>query len=185
MRAWPSIPLLLVLLAACAGPRYQTLHVYQPPADPAGRACAALCAKNLAGCRDDCTNGYRDCVRTLEPEARKRHADALKRFQGELAQYQRDLDTYHLNLSLGWGYYGDGWFGSGWHDPWWPYGYGSRYYPPAPPLAPRYEETLERLLTEQCRQDCGCQPQHDACVLDCGGTRVLQRRCIAGCPPAP
>lgn len=187
VHTWQSIPLLLasLLLAACAGPRYQTLHVYQAPTDAAGRSCAALCAENLKDCRDDCVQDYANCIQTLEPEARARHADALKRFEGELAQYRRDLDSYHLNLSLGWGYYDDGWFGSGWHDPWRPYGHGSRYYPPQPPRAPRYEDTLERLRSTTCRRDCGCQPLHDACILDCGGTRVLQRRCSAGCPPAP
>lgn len=181
---YTQLVLLAVLLPACApAPRYQTAYRYEAPTDAVGRACLARCDQSLRACRTDCANAYTACLQSVEPEAKAQHAEALKRYEEELRRYQHALERDHLNLSLGWGRFDDDWYSGGWYDPWPPYGYRPRHYAPAPPQPPRYEDTLEGLRTLQCRRDCACQPQHDECVLACGGTRLPQRRCIANCPP--
>lgn len=177
-------PLVLAtaMLVACATPRYQMAHRYEPPPGAAGQACLAQCGQHFKACQDTCAANHAACVQSLEPEAQARHADALKDYDRDVAQYRRDVDRYHLSLSLGWGHY-DGWYGGGWYDPWWPHGYyAPRYYPPVPPRPPSYAEELGRLRAARCDRDCGCQPNYDACFLSCGGIMTPERRCIANCP---
>lgn len=181
--------LVIATLTACASPRYQTVHRYEPPADATGRSCLTLCERNLKACKDECAANHTACVQALEPEAQARYEDALEYYEDAMYQYQRDVDRYHLNLSLGWGYYdgwhGDGWYGGGWYEPWWPYWYGPRYYTPMPPRAPSYAEELGKLRAANCDRDCGCQPIYDACFLSCGGIMIPEQRCIANCPSSP
>lgn len=172
------------LLLGCAGaPRYQTLYRYEPPVDSAALSCLQNCEQRQKSCHDECGVTYDTCVRQIEPEARSRHADALKHYEGEWTQYQRDLDRYHLNLSLGWGHYDD-WYGQSWYDPSWPGGYRPNYYRPQPPLPPSYRDELGRLRAQNCDRDCGCQPDYDACFINCGGKKIPEQRCIVNCPPA-
>ena len=181
--------LLTVVLAAalsgCAGPRYQTLYRYEPPADPAGRSCLARCEQAHKTCTDDCRDGYAACSEAVEPEARALHADALKRYEDELRQYRNDLDRYHLNSAVGWGHR-PGWYGAGWYDPGWPYGAYTPYYrPPHPPQQPSYSDALRKIRAQRCDRDCGCQANYDTCFLGCGGLKVPEVRCIANCPREP
>lgn len=177
--------LIAATLVACATPRYQMVHRYEPPTDAAGRSCLARCEQALKTCQDVCATNHAACVRALEPEAQARHADALEQYEGQVAQYRHDVDRYHLSLALGWGHH-DGWYGGGWYDPWWPYGYyAPRHYPPVPPQPPSYAEELGKLRAARCDRDCGCQPNYDACFLGCGGILIPERRCIANCPSTP
>lgn len=184
--------LIIATLSACATPRYQSAYRNEPPTDAAGRSCLTLCERNLESCRDACVTQHTACVQTIAAEARLRYDESVKFYQGELAQYGRDLDSYHLSLSLGWGFHngghGAGWYDSPWPHAWpheWPYGgYGPHSYPPVPPEPPSYAEELARLRAAKCDRDCGCQPNYDACFLSCGGRKVPQLRCIANCPPA-
>ena len=118
-----------------------------------------------------------------DPQLLLRYADALARYESELAHYRHDLERYAVSLSLGWGEY-DHWYGAGWYAPNWPYRRLRPYYAePLPPRPPSYADELGKLKAESCARDCGCQPKYDACFLGCGGSRILEERCFANCPP--
>ena len=175
--------IVVALLGGCAAPRYQSLYRYHPPDDVAGRACLVDCEQSLHSCYDDCGESYRACVQALEPEAQSRYRDAQARYAGEQAQYQRDLQRYYLSLSVGWGF--DDGYGAAWYAPHWPYrGYRSYYDAPLPPQPPSYADELGKLRAQACERDCACQPKYDACFLGCGGSKTLEQRCFANCPPS-
>lgn len=172
-----------LLLGGCTTPRHQTIYRYDPPADPEGQVCLTRCEQALHACYDVCATTYAACVQGLEPEAQARYADALARYESELAHYRHDLERYAVSLSLGWGEY-DHWYGAGWYAPNWPYRRLRPYYAePLPPRPPSYADELGKLKAESCARDCGCQPKYDACFLGCGGSRILEERCFANCPP--
>lgn len=177
--------LVTTLLCSCTTPRHQLSYRYDPPGDAAGQACLRQCEQSQQVCFYACRARHENCVRDLEPEVRQRYNDALARYADEMAQYQRDLDSYYLSLSLGWGYH-DGWYGAGWYTPYWPYGgYRPYYAAPVPPQPPSYADELTQLRAQRCDRDCACQPEYDACFLSCGGSKTLQQRCFAHCPPYP
>lgn len=175
-----TLLLLTLVLAACAGPRYQSTYRYEAPTDAAGRACLEGCEKKMAACREQCTTKTQACLKDLEPVLNERHDAALNRYAAELDRYRQELVHYEFNLSLNWGY----------PYPWWRHGmwpyssFGMPYYvPPSPPDKPSRSAEFERLRQERCDVDCGCQPVYDACFLACGGKKIPEMRCIGNCPP--
>ncbi|MDD4882282.1 MAG: hypothetical protein PHR30_04325 [Gallionellaceae bacterium] len=162
----------LVLLAACASPRYQTAYRYEPPADPAAAPCLEQCALAQRDCQSRCSEAHQACLKTIEPGVESAYAEALKRYAGDLDRYRSDLDRYRFNLWLGWGH---GYWG---YDPWPPY-----YMSMITATPPSREVIRNQLAREKCDADCGCLGRHDACFIGCGGSKVEETRCIANCPP--
>jgi hypothetical protein len=170
----------LAALAGCATPRYQAVTRYEPPADPAGRACLEGCEQALTECRGHCAARYQACLKQVEPQAEAHYVEVLEGYAAELSRYRDALDRYRYDVWLGWGH-DPWWVGHGWHGPW----YGPGYYPWPPPRVPERAEVLARYSQRACGGDCGCQSVYDACFLGCGGTRTVESRCVANCPARP
>lgn len=164
--------LLAALLAACATPRYQTVHRLEPPNDTAGLACVERCAQKLASCQTQCAQAYQSCVQSLEPLFQERYLQALERYAQALDRYAAELRAYHLHYWLSWRH------GPWWYDPW----PGPLWVPDPPPRRPSREAVRSALIKERCVEDCGCLTQHEACFLACGGRKVSEERCVANCP---
>lgn len=174
-----ALPIAAIALAltACAGPRYQTVQRYEPPADAAGRACLDRCREQQTFCQGRCSDDYQACMRRVEPLVQERYADALKEYGAELDRYWWDLRHYEMQL---WQYRGRP---NPWYAPWpnyyWP---GPYAYPYPQPLRPSRQALLNEIRLEHCNRDCGCTGDYDACFLTCGGRKVTETRCIANCP---
>ena len=187
---WSLLATQLVLVG-CAGPRYQTISHYFPPADPQGRACVERCSQVLQACQDRCRVAHQACLVEAEPAAQA-HADRLvERYEADLSRYRSAAWGCGPTIGLGWGYYGrhyhgrDLWsvgshwylpWGGPWYDPW----YGC--YAGPPPRAPDRAEEVRRYLWRACTQDCGCQLEYDSCFLACGGRKTVEWECISNCP---
>ena len=174
-----TLVILTLGLAACAGPRYQSVYRYEAPTDMASRACLEGCARKMAECREHCTTTNLACLKNLEPLLDERHNAALKRYEAELERYRQELAHYDLYLPLNWGY------PSPWRHGLWPYSPWAMpyYFPPDPPAKPSRSAEFEQLRHERCDVDCGCQPVYDACFLACGGKKIPEVQCISNCPP--
>lgn len=182
----PALPLqfaalaLLLVLAGCATPQYQTTVRLIPPADAAGRACVQACEVQKDACQADCQSRYQACVKTLEPQVEARYTDALKKYELDLKRYATALRHYDMQLRFDWmnsypyrGFY--------WWDPW-----PVAYFPPpyAEPSMPTRAEVRAQLEQTNCESDCGCLPDYDSCFVACGGQRLSETVCIKNCPPA-
>ncbi|MFW6342585.1 MAG: hypothetical protein ACOC00_06150 [Halothiobacillaceae bacterium] len=161
----------LLLLAACASPRYETSVSYLPPADEAGRACIAECSEALTACQDDCAARWATCRESVEPQARQRFEEAVHRYEGAREQYETDRLFYEINrnLSWGWGYGGR------------PFGWMDAFDAPVPPAAPSLDEIRARLVVARCDARCACQARYEQCFLGCGGRIDRSTRCVANC----
>lgn len=166
------LPLALLLLAACATPRYQTATRLEAPDDPAARPCLAHCETARAECQAGCQARREACLKTLDGDVEARYAEALKRYARDLDLYRMDLERYRLDVWLTWGR------GHLWYDPW-PF-YAT---PSMAPAAPSKDRIRDQVAKERCDPECGCGATHEACFLACGGRKVEETRCIANCPP--
>jgi len=173
----PWLIVLVLFLAGCATPRYQTVYRYEPPKEAAGLACLEQCKPKLAICMETCQEKHKACVATLEPEVDRIYQEQLRRYEIEFQYYRHALDLYHQYLALGWQYY-DPRFAP------WPYYSGyDLHFPPTPPIKPKREHVLKHLERSKCDRDCGCQTIYDGCFLSCGGIKIPETKCIANCPP--
>ena len=175
-----SIMALLVALAGCATPQYQTTVRLIPPADAPGRACAQACDARKAACQSDCQARYQACAKAIEPQVEARYLDALKKYELELRQYAAALRHYEMQMQFDWmNRYP---FYPYWWDPW----PGPYYSPPLyrEPVMPTREGVRAQLEKSACKADCGCLPAYDTCFVGCGGQRVTETVCIKNCPPA-
>jgi hypothetical protein len=163
----------LILLGACATPRFETVYRLEPPADVAGRACLVQCEDRLKTCQADCGRGYQACLADIEPMLDDAYAEALRQYAFDLESYAASLHHYEMQLWMGW-HHDPWWFSPGWSIPY--------YYPWRPPAPPSRQQVRERLIVAQCDRDCGCQPVYEACFLACGGRKIGEERCIANCP---
>lgn len=188
MRQTMAAVLVLVALSGCAGPRYQTVAHYEPPADPQGRACLDRCPRTLQDCQDRCRVNYQACLVEQEPEAQAHYEELLRRYEADLARYSALAASYGASLGFGWGsgYWG-GWGGYGpWRGPWYDPWYAPGYYLGPPPKMPDRAKVVRRYLQQACGQHCGCQLEYDACFLACGGQKTVEWQCVANCPePGP
>lgn len=162
---------MLVWLAGCAAPRYQTVSRLEPPSDPAAKPCIDTCEAALVSCRSACAEKRQACLKSIEADVEADYAAALTRYAADLDLYRVELERYRLDLWLGWGH------GRWWYEPWPAY-----FMPAIAPSPPRREAVRDRLARERCDADCGCQPQYEACFVNCGGRKFEETRCIANCP---
>ena len=172
-----TLTILILWLAACASPRYQSVYRYEAPTNASGSACLEVCARKMAECREQCTIKTQACLKSLEPRVDERYDAALKQYEMELERYRHELLHYDLQMSLNWGR----------PYPWryglWPYSWAMPYYfPPATPVKPSRNAEFERLRHELCDVDCGCQPVYDTCFIACGGKKIPEVQCISDCP---
>lgn len=168
--------LLPLLLAACASPRMEIVQRLEPPADPAGQACARGCAATLQTCQADCAQRRTACLADLKPEQERAWEAALKRYEAALDSWRLDLQAYEFQLWAGW-HHGPWWYGPAWRYPL----VGPGMTPPAP-ARPDRAQVDAAVARDKCDPDCGCQPPYEACVLGCGGRRISETRCLAHCP---
>ncbi len=168
--------IVLVVVAGCAAPRYQTTTRYQPPADDAGRVCVAVCAASQDSCRTDCRAAWQACSARIEPEVEPRHAAALRDWAASLHRYREALGRYEWELWLSRSQY----YPNPWYQPW---PLAPSYVPrPAPPGAePSREAIRAALLREKCSDDCACQGKYDGCYQACGGRLIPEVQCVANC----
>ncbi len=188
-------------LAACAGPRWQTVYQYEPPTGQGAEACAQRCVKDQQACRFDCEDRHQHCLNRAELAARDGF-DALMyrydqdmrlysvsqliyeaewdRYQHRFAHLKRDRSLYESRCK------NDDRDRTACelaeqarrelrhlehHRPHAP----SRPYPPS--LVDEIAEAQSR-----CSRDCGCIQTYNACYAACGGRVIPQQRCIAHCP---
>ncbi len=190
--------ILVIALFGCASfePRYQVSHRYEPPIDPASIVCLAECTQQLAACQQSCTSTYQMCLRRIEPLSEQRYQEAVRHYESESHSYRQQMNTGRFYQSFGWGTSMGRWggyplgAGLGWGPswgrnglPWYGMGYSPAYFNlPVPPLQPDRKRELYRLRYEQCEKECDCQSIQDTCILNCGGKRIVEERCIANCP---
>lgn len=163
--------LLLVALVGCAGaPRHQTVKRYVAPALSGAHSCIEQCGKARRVCEEECARRAAACREALLPEAKDRHARQLAEYAAALEDYRWELARYRLDLFFGWGT--PHWPGWAWYPP---------FPPPPPPRPPSLETVLERLASERCNRDCGCESAYDACFVGCGGEIRHEIECVANC----
>lgn len=169
--------LLLIALSACVSPRYQTTYRYDPPSDPAGRACLAQCEPQLASCQNQCAVKHQACIKSIEPQVEARFEQSVQQYQRDLQFYEYAYDQYQRRFAWGYHRYHPRFGG-------WPYYSGlESTFPPTPPFKPSRELIAATITQQQCDRDCGCQPIYDACFLGCGGAKTPEVKCVANCPP--
>jgi len=164
------------VLVACATPRYETVRIYQPPVGAAAKACIQGCERVLTGCQSDCKAAWQSCTARVEPQVDKHFAQALKSYAAQLRRYRSELDLYEMDIWGGWGQpYGP--YGM-WYSPW-PYRPYHFYPGPVPPGEPPTRDSVQaQLYQSQCKDDCGCLDQYDACYKGCGGSLKVETRRI-------
>jgi hypothetical protein len=172
---------LVLLLAGCATPQYQTTVRMIPPAEAQGRVCVQTCEAKKTACQNDCQSRYQACAKSLEPQLEARYAEALKQYELELKRYASALRYYEMQLHFEWT--------NSFRHPYWPYWWNPwprPYFPPPYPKLemPTRESVRAQLETSNCQADCGCLPAYDACYVGCGGQIVSETVCIKNCPPA-
>ena len=170
---------LLVALAGCATPQYQTTVRLIPPTDVQGRACVQDCEAKKTACQADCQTRYQACAKGIEPQVEARYVEALKQYELELKQYAAALRHYEMQLRFEW--LNSYPFGHPyWWDPW-----PGPYFPPPyrESVVPTRESVRAKLVKSSCLDDCGCLPAYDACFVGCGGQRVSETVCVKNCPP--
>lgn len=173
--------LILATLAGCASPRYQTTYRYQSPASAAGQRCVQGCEQALSRCQSACQADWQACAARVEPQVEARYVEALKNYELELNRYRHSLELYEWDLWQSWGYSHSGlWYSQPWSYHW---PYHRPYLPYALPAQPSRERARAELLKSQCKDDCGCHVQYDACYLNCGGGKIPEQQCVANCPP--
>jgi hypothetical protein len=161
------------ILAACATPRYESIRSYQPPAGQAGQACIQGCNQVFTSCQSTCKAAWQACTARVDPQVDAHFAQALNDYAAQLRRYRSELDLYQMDLWGGWGQpYGM------WYSPW-PYRPYSYYPAPFPPGYPPSREAVQaQLYQAQCKDDCGCLNQYDACYTGCGGSLKVETRRI-------
>ncbi len=170
----------LLLLAGCATPQYQTTVRLIPPDDAVGRTCVQTCETRKTACQADCQVRHQACTKSMEPQVEARYVEALKQYELDLRHYAAALRHYEMQLHLGWMHSHPG-YGFYWWDPW----PGPYYPPPYPePAMPTREGVRAALIKANCRDDCGCLPAYDTCFTGCGGEIVRETVCVGNCPPA-
>lgn len=170
--------LLVMVMAGCATPRYQSVKRYE--VGSAAPACLASCVEAEQRCKTSCQAKHEACLKSIEPDVQARYQAALKRHAQALNLYRLELDRYRHELMLGWGW------GPYWNGPWGYYSWFPPFPPSEPPPSPTLEGERQRLAHERCDQDCGCQGGYDACYLGCGGMITHETQCVANCPaPKP
>ena len=171
---WARVLAVLLGLAGCAAPRYETIVHREKPTGASAQFCLESCERGLDGCKQKCAEKYQACLKQVAPEAEEHYTQTLNRYAEALERYRRDLTSYEfqlwVNFNMGRGAY--------WYDPF-PFPHA---LPPSAPRAPSREEDLNRLRDARCGGDCGCQPPFDTCFLACGGKISTEQRCASNCP---
>lgn len=161
-------------VAGCATPRYETVTRRVAPAGPEAEACLETCERGLSACKQSCAEKYQACLKQAEPDAEADYRRMLDHYAEDLDQYRRELSLYDFQI---WTRYS--WQrGTFWYDPF-PYPASP---PPLPPRLPSREQAASRFLDARCGGDCGCQMPYDTCFRSCGGRIETELRCIRDCP---
>ncbi|MBT9568977.1 MAG: hypothetical protein IV085_11840 [Thiobacillus sp.] len=175
---------LLVGLAGCATPQYQSRVRMVPPTDARGLDCVRGCDAQKDACQRDCATRYKACALSIEPQVEARYAEALKQYENDLKQYAAALRQYEMQMRFDWFHsypYRHPYRSPYWWDPF----PGPRFPPPyAEPVMPTREAVRDTLIQSSCQADCGCLPTYDACYVGCGGQRLVDQVCVKNCPPA-
>lgn len=198
-------PVLLSLIAlgltACAGPRWQTVYQYEPPAGGEGVACAQRCVDKQQACRFECEDRHQHCLDRADSAARDGFDELMYRYDLEMRAYYADQARYEVE----WDHYEHRRAHLA-HEK-------SRFdrrckedardrtacelaekarrelkhlerHRPLAPSRP-YRPSLADEIAEAragCSRDCGCIETYNACYAACGGRVIPQQRCIDNCP---
>ncbi len=188
-------------LGACAGPRWQTVYQYEPPAGPQAQTCTQRCIDHQQSCRVSCEDRHQQCLYRAEINARdsyelSRHhyAREMQAWQIEYALYESDWRRHeHQRERLE---YDQRHYGKRCKDD--PRDRTAcelaerakrelrslsshRPYPPSRPYTPSLSDEIAEAQS-RCTRDCGCIETYNACYASCGGRVVPQQRCIDNCP---
>ena len=107
---------ILVALAGCATPQYQTAYRYEPPTDAQGRSCVQGCEEKKVACQAGCQARYQACQKEVAPLVEEQYLKALREYELDLKRYTTVLRHYEIQ------YYNCGPYGP------WDY-YHGYYYP--------------------------------------------------------
>jgi hypothetical protein len=167
----------LLGLAGCATPQYQTVYRYESPADAQGVACLQTCEQKKEDCQAGCKARYQACQKDVEPLVEGRYLQALKQYELDLRGYERALRQYEMQQWLYWPY--DYWPPHhGYYYPW-----PGAYFPPPylSSVMPTRDGVRAALEKDRCQTDCACLPAYDTCFVGCGGKRIAETVCIKNC----
>ncbi|MFO7808108.1 hypothetical protein [Guyparkeria sp.] len=168
-----------VALAGCAGPRYATEVLYQPPTSQAGLSCLPGCQTDMQACQADCQSRRQSCIAGIGPQVDAAFDQALRLYDAERRVYMRERQYYQLDRAMQFGLYRDPFY-YGYPASFW---YTDRFYddPPVSPRPPSRDEIRAAVIDRECNIDCGCQSAFDQCYIGCGGQVERRVVCVENC----
>lgn len=192
---------LVIGLAGCVSPQYQTAYRFTPPPAGAGKVCLTRCDASLAQCKNQCAAKTSQCLAKARSQAQSELPVLLGAWEREILVWEKAMDRYETELRF-------------WememrqrrlmydlqrdvrpcrpgerHCTRYPrrphFGYPrawDRPESPGPaPKRPTLASETARIQAETCPNDCGCDANYRQCYASCGGNVQPHQVCIKNC----
>lgn len=192
---------LVLFLAGCVSPQYQTHYRFTPPPAGAGKVCLTRCDATLAQCKHQCAAKTSQCLAKARVQAQHELPILLDAWEREMLVWEKAMDRYETELRF--------WEmevrqrrlmhdlqrdlhrcrpgerhctryprhrGFGYANDW------DRPESPGPaPKRPNLASETARIQAETCPNDCGCDTSYHQCYASCGGNVQPYQVCIKNC----
>lgn len=192
---------LVLFLAGCVSPQYQTHYRFTPPPAGAGKVCLTRCDATLAQCKHQCAAKTSQCLAKARVQAQHELPILLDAWEREMLVWEKAMDRYETELRF--------WEmevrqrrlmhdlqrdlhrcrpgerhctryprhrGFGYANDW------DRPESPGPtPKRPNLASETARIQAETCPNDCGCDASYRQCYASCGGNVQPYQVCIKNC----
>ncbi|MFZ1341882.1 hypothetical protein [Thiothrix eikelboomii] len=192
---------LVIGLAGCVSPQYQTAYRFTPPPAGAGKVCLTRCDASLAQCKNQCAAKTSQCLAKARSQAQSELPVLLGAWEREILVWEKAMDRYETELRF-------------WememrqrrlmydlqrdlrpcrpgerHCTRYPrrphFGYpGAWDRPESPgpaPKRPTLASETARIQAETCPNDCGCDASYRQCYASCGGNVQPYQVCSKNC----
>lgn len=193
---------LVLLLAGCVSPQYQTNYRFTPPPAGAGKVCLTRCDASLAQCKNQCAAKTSQCLIKARAQAQTELPVLLSAWERDMAVWEEAMERYETDLRF--------WememrqrrlmrdlqrdlhrcrpgernytrfprhSGVSYPDYYW-----DRPESPGPaPKRPTLESETARIQAASCPTDCGCDNNYRQCYESCGGNVQPYQVCVKNC----
>lgn len=94
------ILLMSIVVASCAGPRYEVVYDFSRPTDARGLQCIDSCSATQQLCREKCNETKSQCFVDADALSKLKYKEQMARYQRALDSYPQQLKTYYSKLEL-------------------------------------------------------------------------------------